>query len=88
MKSLGASNKGQDQLRIVQITDPHLGTMMSIDRLRQICEQTVAAKPDLVLLTGDFYTVEAYEHSQHALAHSLEPLSQLGPNKLFACTGV
>ena len=60
---------------------------MSVSRLRTICEQAVSVNPDIVLLTGDFYTVEAYERSQHALANGLEPLKQL-QGKLFACIGV
>ena len=80
--------KSPSNLRIIQITDPHIGTMMSVERLRKICIQAVEAKPDIVLLTGDFYTVEGYEQSQHVLAEALEPLTQLAPGKLFACTGV
>src|ERR1019366_623809 len=40
-------------LRIVQISDPHLGPFMSVARLRRIAERAVAADPDLVFLTGD-----------------------------------
>ncbi|MEI9948593.1 MAG: hypothetical protein WDO74_06310 [Pseudomonadota bacterium] len=46
-------------LSIVQITDPHLGPFMSVARLRRICERAVARQPDLVLLTGDFLTMES-----------------------------
>src|SRR5262249_42733703 len=47
-------------LRIIQITDPHLGPFMSEERLRRICERAVARKPDLVFLTGDFVTMESH----------------------------
>jgi predicted MPP superfamily phosphohydrolase len=60
-------------LRIVQITDPHLGPFMSVSRLRTICERAVEQKPDLVLLTGDFLTME----SQSDERHLAEALSQL-----------
>ena len=46
-------------LRIVQISDPHLGPFMSVGRLRKIVERAVAAQPDLVFLTGDFLTMES-----------------------------
>ena len=46
-------------LSIVQITDPHLGPFMSVERLRGICERAVERNPDLVLLTGDFLTMES-----------------------------
>ena len=46
-------------LRVVQISDPHLGPFMSVARLRQIAERAVEAKPDLVFLTGDFLTMES-----------------------------
>jgi predicted MPP superfamily phosphohydrolase len=72
-------------LRIVQITDPHLGPFMSEDRLRAICERAVAKDPDLVLLTGDFLTMESHG-AVGALAHALGPLAAL-PGRVFACRG-
>jgi predicted MPP superfamily phosphohydrolase len=71
-------------LRIVQITDPHLGPFMSVDRLREICERAVAAKPDLILLTGDFYTMES-QHTDGALRTALAPLRE--HPAVFACRG-
>lgn len=72
-------------LRIIQITDPHLGPMMSIGRLKYICENVVKLNPDLVLLTGDFYTAEAYG-TENALQKALHPLQAL-EGKTFACLG-
>jgi hypothetical protein len=72
-------------LRIVQITDPHLGPFMSVARLRGICERAVAANPDLVLLTGDFLTMESQETPAH-LAEALAPLRALS-GRAFACHG-
>lgn len=72
-------------LKIVQITDPHLGPFMSVARLRKICERAVAASPDLVVLTGDFLTMESQEHAQH-LTNALEPLRSL-EGRTFACHG-
>jgi predicted MPP superfamily phosphohydrolase len=72
-------------LRIVQITDPHLGPFMSEKRLTKICERAVAEQPDLVLLTGDFLTVES-QKSPDPLARSLAPLQAL-EGRVFACFG-
>jgi predicted MPP superfamily phosphohydrolase len=72
-------------LRLVQITDPHLGPFMSVARLRAICERAVAKDPDLVLLTGDFLTMESQETEAH-LATALEPLRALR-GRVFACRG-
>jgi predicted MPP superfamily phosphohydrolase len=72
-------------LRVVQITDPHLGPFMSVARLRSICARAVAKEPDLVLLTGDFLTMESQETHAH-LAAALAPLQAL-PGRVFACHG-
>lgn len=72
-------------LRIVQITDPHLGPFMSVERLRGIAEHAVAQKPDLVLLTGDYLTMES-QADPSLLARALEPLGAL-PGRVFACHG-
>jgi predicted MPP superfamily phosphohydrolase len=78
---------GQDPrpLRIVQITDPHLGPFMSVERLRRFCERAVAARPDLVLLTGDFLTMES-NHDRALLGRALAPLAELS-GRCFACFG-
>ncbi len=72
-------------LRVVQITDPHLGPFMSEARLRQIAERAAAADPDLVLLTGDFLTMESHD-ARASLARALSPLAPL-KGKVFACRG-
>jgi uncharacterized protein len=72
-------------LRIVQITDPHLGAFMSERRLRAIASRAVARNPDLVLLTGDFLTMESNSDHQ-ALARALAPLSA-ARGRTFACLG-
>ena len=72
-------------LSIVQITDPHLGPFMSVARLRRICERAVARKPDLVLLTGDFLTMES-QSDPELLGAALAPLATL-PGRCFACFG-
>jgi predicted MPP superfamily phosphohydrolase len=72
-------------LRLVQITDPHLGPFMSAERLESICRRAVEKKPDLVLLTGDFLTMESQAHPE-LLARALAPLREL-PGRVFACLG-
>jgi predicted MPP superfamily phosphohydrolase len=72
-------------LRIVQISDPHLGPFMSVERLQQICHRAVAADPDLVLLTGDFLTMESQDSVSH-LQQALSPLTALR-GRTFACHG-
>jgi len=72
-------------LRIVQISDPHLGPWMSVDRLRAICERAVADAPDLVLLTGDYLTMES-AGTPGCLAEGLAPLQAL-EGRTFACLG-
>jgi hypothetical protein len=63
----------EDSLRIVQIADPHLGPWQSIRQLQRTLESLLAKKPDLVLLTGDFLTMEG-RGSPGALARAFEPL--------------
>jgi predicted MPP superfamily phosphohydrolase len=75
----------QRPLSIVQITDPHLGPFMSVSRLRRICERAVERQPDLVLLTGDFLTMES-QADPALLATALAPLSALA-GRCFACLG-
>jgi uncharacterized protein len=72
-------------LRLVQITDPHLGPFMSVERLARICQRAVEKSPDLVLLTGDFLTMES-QADPALLQRALQPLKQL-PGRVFACLG-
>jgi predicted MPP superfamily phosphohydrolase len=81
---LGKPN-GKPVLQIVQITDPHIGPFMSIKRLRRICERAVARNPDLILLTGDFLTIES-NRVAGALETALAPLTA-AQGKVFACVG-
>jgi predicted MPP superfamily phosphohydrolase len=58
---------------------------MSVARLRRITERAVERKPDLVLLTGDFLTMES-QSDPELLAAALAPLAAL-PGRCFACFG-
>lgn len=72
-------------LRVVQISDPHLGPFMPVERLRRIVASAVKREPDLVLLTGDFLTMES-QGDPALLATALEPLRAL-EGRAFACLG-
>ncbi|MDG2050734.1 MAG: metallophosphoesterase [Myxococcota bacterium] len=78
-------DSGPRPLRVVQITDPHLGSWQPIDRLRTLVEDLVSHDPDLVLLTGDFLTMES-NATPGALAAALAPLRQL-PGRCYAIFG-
>ncbi|HCH62151.1 MAG TPA: phosphodiesterase [Deltaproteobacteria bacterium] len=72
-------------LRVVQITDPHLGPFMSVERLRGIAQRAVDAHPDLILLTGDYLTMES-KGTPGCLAEALAPLKAM-EGRVFACHG-
>ena len=80
-----SQRRAERPLRIAQITDPHLGPFMSEARLRGFCERVVAFDPDLVVLTGDFLTMES-QSDPAVLAGALAPLLSLS-GKVFACFG-
>ncbi|MDH5675549.1 MAG: metallophosphoesterase [Myxococcales bacterium] len=84
-KPVGATQKAARPLRIVQITDPHLGPFMSVARLRRICERAVAREPDLIVLTGDLLTMES-RRTPETLDQALMPLAA-ARGKVFACMG-
>jgi len=63
----------QRPLRIVQLTDTHLGPWQSVARLRWRVEDLVGRDPDLVALTGDFLTMESMG-SPGCLEEALAPL--------------
>lgn len=72
-------------LRVVQITDPHLGAFRSEASFRALCARVVDADPDLVLLTGDYFTMEG-AGTPDALGRALAPLRAL-EGRAFACLG-
>jgi predicted MPP superfamily phosphohydrolase len=72
-------------LKLIQITDPHLGPFMSVERLKRIAERAVAREPDLILLTGDFLTMESHARPEW-LGEALSPLAAMR-GRVFACFG-
>lgn len=79
-----ASQHTSPPVRIVQITDPHLGTFMSTARLAAFCQRAVEDAPDLILLTGDYLTF-ATNQDLEALTEALAPLRD-HPH-VYACPG-
>ncbi len=72
-------------LRVVQITDPHLGPWQPVHRLQRRITELLKHEPDLVLLTGDFLTMEG-RGSPGALADAFAPLREM-PGRCFAIFG-
>jgi predicted MPP superfamily phosphohydrolase len=80
-----AAHRTERPLHVVQISDPHLGPFMSVERLAGICRRAVAKNPDLIVLTGDFLTMES-QHDPRHLEAALAPLKTL-EGRVFACMG-
>ena len=72
-------------LRVVQISDPHLGPWQSVASLRRRIAELCTHEPDLVLLTGDFLTMEG-RGTPGALGEALAPLRAL-EGRAFAILG-
>ena len=75
---------GTRPLKIVQITDPHLGPFMSVERLQRICRRAIEREPDLILITGDLMTMES--HDLETVAKAIAPLAAF-EGRVFACHG-
>ena len=75
----------QRPLRIVQLTDPHLGPWQSVRRLQRHITGLLQHDPDLILLTGDFLTMES-NATPGALREALMPLRPFA-GKCFAIFG-
>ena len=67
-------------LRVVQLSDIHIGGWMNRARLDQVVEQILALKPDVVTLTGDYLAGHGWTKRHAALLEDLEvslrPLSK------------
>lgn len=61
-----------DGLRIAQLSDLHVSSVFTRDRVEEIVERTNALKPDLIALTGDFV-----DGTPQKRGYDLEPLKNL-----------
>ncbi|MEJ2368199.1 MAG: metallophosphoesterase [Acidobacteriota bacterium] len=74
---------GTRRLRIVQISDVHLGLMVRASRLRAILKAVRKARPDLLVSTGDL--VDGQMNRMNGLAAMLASVHT--PLGKYACTG-
>lgn len=79
---------GQEPLRIVQVTDIHLGLIVRERRLARILAVAAAARPDLLLATGDIVDGQGDNLSRlagefHRLETPLGKLAILGNHEFY-----
>lgn len=76
-------------LRVVQISDIHMGGWMNMERFQYVAELILAQKPDLLLITGDFLFghsfTDAARDSINDVIKVLSPLAKSIPS--FAVLG-
>ena len=86
---LGRLSPAFHGIRIVQLSDIHMGGWMDAERLQHIANMVLAQKPDLLFLTGDFLIGHNFgkKHQQYIddLTAILSPLAELIPS--FAILG-
>eukprot|EP01062_Namystynia_karyoxenos_P067127 TRINITY_DN60_c1_g1_i1.p1 TRINITY_DN60_c1_g1~~TRINITY_DN60_c1_g1_i1.p1 ORF type:complete len:514 (+),score=142.85 TRINITY_DN60_c1_g1_i1:79-1542(+) len=74
---------------VFQLTDVHLGTFMTVERVIKICQRALQRNPDLVLLTGDYLTWEVHgENVPELIERGFGPLRGLAAaGRCFAGVG-
>jgi predicted MPP superfamily phosphohydrolase len=75
--------KGASRIRIVQISDLHVGLIVGVDQVQKLVAAVKREKPDLVVATGD--TVDGLVSHSHEVAALLHELS--APMGRFAVFG-
>ncbi len=78
-----AKTPKKSPLKILQMSDFHSSSFVSLNYLRHAVELGLSLQPDLICLTGDFIT--AADSQVDGLAKTLAPLAQAAPT--FACLG-
>ena len=74
---------GAERVRVVQMSDLHLGPWVGRELLRQIVDKVNAAKPDIVVMTGDLADGPVEGHEEDA-----ELLREIrAKDGIFAVTG-
>ncbi|MFN0252970.1 MAG: metallophosphoesterase [Kofleriaceae bacterium] len=75
--------KALDGFTIVQLTDVHVGGTIQKEFTEELVERTMALKPDMIVLTGDFVDGSVAELSPH-----VAPFAKLSaPHGVFFITG-
>ncbi|MGE0396996.1 MAG: metallophosphoesterase [Kofleriaceae bacterium] len=75
--------KQLDGFTIVQLTDVHVGGTIQKEFIEELVERTMALKPDLIALTGDFV-----DGSVEELAEHVAPFAKLSaPHGVYFITG-
>jgi predicted MPP superfamily phosphohydrolase len=65
-------------LRLVQISDIHMGGWMNLERFQRVADLVLAEKPDVLLITGDFLIGDdAIEFSMQSVTDLITVLSRL-----------
>jgi uncharacterized protein len=74
---------GMDGLRIVQISDLHIGDRIGVEFLRRVVDRVNALRPDVVAITGDLVDGPA-----DVVEAALQPLADLkAPHGVYFVTG-
>ena len=77
-------------LKIVQLTDIHIGPLTSADKIRDMAAKAVSVRPDLICITGDIADgLEGYraENGGTRLEASRELAALRASLGVWACTG-
>lgn len=81
---------GLEGLKIVQLTDIHIGPLTSVEKIRDMVVKAVSVRPDLICITGDIADgLESYraENGGTRLEASRELAALRAPLGVWACTG-
>ncbi|MGQ1891461.1 metallophosphoesterase [Thermophagus sp. OGC60D27] len=77
--------EGMDSLRIVAVSDIHLGTIIGPRKTGKLVRTVNALNPDIILLAGDVLDEDVGPVIRQNLGDSLSQLS--APMGIYACTG-
>lgn len=79
-------HSAEKEQKIVLLSDIHVGSFVDFDQLNKIVETVNTISPDLVLIAGDLFDVEAFEYcDKPKIAEILRKLNPQG--KIYAALG-
>ncbi len=81
---ISGTDSNKFDIRIVHLTDFHLGSDVSLDYLRSVFHQAVNQKPDLICLTGDYKTSGLIKNKAEYI-DAIKILTAAAPT--YACPG-